>query len=55
MIPDLFYYQLVVLGLLWVFVMLSVTWPSASMTQEPKQAKLIEPPRRRLLNTGGTS
>jgi hypothetical protein len=46
-IPDLFYYQFIVLGLLWVFVMLSVTGSSASLTQEPKRAKPIEPPRKR--------
>jgi len=28
MIPHLFYYQLVVLGLLWLCVMLHAVWPS---------------------------
>jgi len=47
MIPALFYSQRVVLRLLWVFVMLSVAWPSARMTQEPQLAKPIEPPHTR--------
>src|SRR2546428_661579 len=47
MIPDLVYSQLVVVGLLWVFVMLSVASPSPRMTQEPRPAKLTEPPRKR--------
>src|SRR6266568_5485945 len=38
MVPHLFYYQLIVLGLLWLFVMLSLTWPSPSGPQEPRPA-----------------
>src|SRR5262247_4322842 len=36
MIPHLFYYQLLVLGLLWLFVMLSLAWPSPSGPQVPR-------------------
>jgi transposase-like protein len=40
MIPHLFYYQLVILGLLWLCVMLHLTWPSrAAMSPQ----KLVEP------------
>ena len=35
MIPHLFYYQLVILGLLWLFVMLSYAWPSPGVTTTP--------------------
>src|SRR5215510_4624956 len=41
MIPHLFYYQLIVLGLLWLFVMLSLIWPSPSGAQAPKPAPPI--------------
>jgi hypothetical protein len=36
MIPHLFYYQLMVLGLLWLFVVLSLAWPSPSGPQAPR-------------------
>src|SRR5215467_4862193 len=36
MIPPLFYYQLLVLGLLWLFVMLALVWPSPSGPQAPR-------------------
>src|SRR5215510_13732873 len=38
MIPHLFYYQLMVLGLLWLFVMLSLAWPRPSGAQAPRSA-----------------
>src|SRR5262249_53531182 len=47
MIPHLFYYQLLVLGLLWLFVMLSLAWPSPSGSQEPKPATPITSRRTR--------
>jgi hypothetical protein len=34
MIPHLFYYQLVVLGLLWLCVMLHAVWPSRGGTPQ---------------------
>jgi hypothetical protein len=40
MIPLLFYYQLVILGLLWLCVMLHLAWPSRA-TVSPQ--KLVEP------------
>src|SRR5215467_6176309 len=40
MIPHLFDYQLIVVGLLWLFVRLSLPWPSPSGPQEPRPATL---------------
>src|SRR5215831_13489829 len=39
MIPHQFYYQLVVLGLLWLCVMLHLAWPSRDVTTQTKPAK----------------
>jgi len=47
MIPGLFYYQPMVVGLLWVFVMLSVVWSSPSRPQEQRPATPIAPPHKR--------
>src|SRR5256886_8227077 len=47
MIPHQFYSQLVVLGLLWLFVMLHLAWPSRDVTTQPKPAKPITPRRQR--------
>ena len=47
MIPHQFYYQLVVLGLLWLFVMLHLAWPSRGVTTQTKPAKPITPRRQR--------
>src|SRR5438552_4287701 len=47
MIPHQFYYQLVVLGLLWLFVMLHLAWPSRDVTAQTKPAKPITPRRQR--------
>jgi hypothetical protein len=41
MIPHLFYYQLVVLGLLWLCVMLHAVWPSRGGTH-PAQAHTLQ-------------
>src|SRR5436309_603182 len=46
MIPHLFYYQLVVLGLLWLCVMLHYAWPSRCMASPHKPAKPIMPLRK---------
>jgi IS1 family transposase len=47
MIPQQFFYQLVVLGLLWLFVMLHYAWPSRCMASPHKPAKPILPLRKR--------
>ena len=39
MIPHLFYYQLVVLGLLWLCVMLHAVWPSRGALSPPMPAE----------------
>jgi IS1 family transposase/transposase-like protein len=48
MIPHLFYYQLVILGLLWLCVMLHLTWPSraAGSPQKPIEPEPIKPKRK---------
>jgi transposase-like protein/IS1 family transposase len=48
MIPHLFYYQLVILGLLWLCVMLHLTWPSraAVSPQKPVEPEPIKPKRK---------
>ena len=47
MIPYQFYYQLVVLGLLWLFVMLHYAWPSRCATAQGTPATPITPRRQR--------
>jgi len=47
MIPHLFYYQLVVLGLLWLCVMLHAIWPSRCAVAPPQPAALVKSPRQR--------
>src|SRR3989440_30551 len=47
MIPQPFFYQLVVLGLLWLFVMLHDAWPSRCMASPHQPAKPIMPLRKR--------
>jgi IS1 family transposase len=47
MIPYQVYYQLVVLGLLWLFVMLHYAWPSRCATAQGTPAKPITPQRQR--------
>src|SRR5712692_3180237 len=49
MIPHLVYYQLVLLGLLWLWVMLHLAWPSqaAASPQRPAEPKPIKPKRTR--------
>jgi hypothetical protein len=46
MIPHQFYYQLVVLGLLWLFVMLHYTWPSRGVAKPQRPATPAKPPRK---------
>jgi hypothetical protein len=47
MIPYQFYYQLVGLGLLWLFVMLHSAWPSRCATAQGTPATPITPRRQR--------
>jgi hypothetical protein len=47
MIPHLFYYQLVVLGLLWLCVMLHSAWPSRGVAAQQRPATPITPRRQR--------
>jgi hypothetical protein len=47
MIPHLFFYQLAVLGLLWLCVMLHAAWPSRCATAQGTLAKPIMPRRQR--------
>jgi IS1 family transposase len=47
MIPHLFYYQLVILGLLWLFVMLHAAWPSRGAPVQGTSAQPIKPRRQR--------
>jgi hypothetical protein len=46
MIPQQFFYHLVVLGLLWLFVMLHDAWPSRCVASPHQPAKPILPPRQ---------
>jgi hypothetical protein len=47
MIPHLFFYQLAVLGLLWLCLMLHSAWPSRCAVAPQKSAELIKPLRQR--------
>jgi IS1 family transposase len=47
MIPDQFYYQLVVLGLLWLVVMLPLAWPSPGVRAPTKPSTPIPLRRKR--------
>jgi hypothetical protein len=47
MIPHLFFYQLVLLGLLWLFFMLHYGWPQRSATAPQRPPEPIKPKRNR--------
>src|SRR3989442_14528638 len=47
MIPHLFFYQLVLLGLLWLFFMLHAAWPSQGTATQRRPVEPILPPRKR--------
>src|SRR5882672_7357433 len=47
MIPHLLYYQLVILGLLWLFVRLHAAWPSRGAPAQGTSAQPITPRRQR--------
>jgi IS1 family transposase len=46
MVSHLFYYQLVLLGLVWLFVMLHVAWPSPGTMSPPRPATPLKPRRQ---------
>jgi hypothetical protein len=47
MIPHLFFYQLVLLGWLWLFFMLHDGWPQRSATAPQRPTEPIKPKRNR--------
>src|SRR6266436_8000183 len=47
MIPHLFFSQLVLLGLLWLFFMLPAAWPRQGTATQPRPVEPILPPRKR--------
>lgn len=47
MVSHLFFYQLVLLGLLWLCCMLHAAWPSSDAASVPRPPELVPPPRKR--------
>jgi hypothetical protein len=47
MVSPLFYYQLALLALIWLFVMLHLSWPRRSETLPPVPATPIKSTRKR--------
>ncbi len=47
MVSHLFYYQLALLALMWLFVMLHVSWPKPSAARPTAPATPIKPKRKR--------
>ena len=47
MVSHLFYYQLALLALIWLFVMLHLSWPRRSAAPPPAPATPIKPKRKR--------
>src|SRR5712692_1926771 len=47
MVSHLFFYQLVLLGLLWLCCMLHAAWPSSDAAGVPRPPELVPPPRKR--------
>src|SRR5499426_3113069 len=47
MIPHLFFYQLVLIALVWVFLMLYGLWPLEAAAVRPPPPKPVTPPRKR--------
>jgi hypothetical protein len=47
MVPALFFYQLVLIALLWLWLMLQWAWPSDSATTGPTTPELLSPMPKR--------
>ena len=47
MVSDLFFYELLLLGLLWLWVMLHAVWPSGCTTGYQRTSTPATPPRQR--------
>jgi hypothetical protein len=47
MVPDLFFYQLVLVALVWVCLLLHCAWPSDRATTSPTPPQPTPPPRKR--------
>ena len=47
MVSHLFYYQLALCVLVWLFVMLHVTWPKPGLPTPPVPAQAQAPPLQR--------
>jgi transposase-like protein len=47
MVSPLFFYQLVLITLVWLFIMLHLGWPSPGVTPQTKPSKPIAPRRKR--------
>ena len=46
MVSPLFFYQLVLLALVWLFMMLSYVWPSNRTAEGQRPLQPIQPPRK---------
>src|SRR4030095_4854619 len=47
MVSNLFFYQIVLIALVWLFLMLSWLWPSEPTAVPPSPSKPVTPPRQR--------
>src|SRR4029453_6095697 len=47
MVSNLFFYQVVLIALVWLFLLLSWLWPSEPTTVPPSPSKPVPPPRQR--------
>ena len=47
MVCNLFFYQIVLIALVWLFLMLSWLWPSEPTAVPPSPSKPVPPPRQR--------
>ena len=47
MVSNLFFYQIVLIALVWLFLMLAWLWPSEPTAVPPSPSKPVIPPRQR--------